>query len=83
MGGAAGGALQTGQRLGTAIGTAVLASVLRHVATSHDRYPMAAAVALACTVGFILAALAIAIVDLRVSRHRWPTNSPAEHVSAA
>jgi EmrB/QacA subfamily drug resistance transporter len=82
MGGAAGGALQTGQRIGTAIGTAVLASVLRGVATSHDRYPAAAAVALAVTVGFILAALVIAIVDLRITRERTPVDSP-EHVSTA
>jgi EmrB/QacA subfamily drug resistance transporter len=83
MGGAAGGALQTGQRIGTAIGTAVLASVLRHVATSHDRYPDAVTVALACTVGFILAALAIAIVDLRVTRDRTLTDEATEHASAA
>jgi hypothetical protein len=82
MGGAAGGALQTGQRIGTAIGTAVLASVLRHVATGHDRYPAAVAVALACTVGFILAALAIAIVDLRITRERRLTEAATEHVSA-
>ncbi len=82
MGGAAGGALQTGQRIGTAIGTAVLASVLRHVATSHDRYPVAVAVALACTVGFILAALVIAIVDLRTTRQRTLTDSASEHVTA-
>jgi EmrB/QacA subfamily drug resistance transporter len=69
MAGAAGGALQTGQRLGTAVGTAVLASVLR-AAASPGHYPGAAALALACAVGFILGALAVAFVDLRTTGAR-------------
>jgi len=39
------------------------------------------AVALACTVGFILAALAIAIVDLRITRGRRLAEAATEHVS--
>jgi EmrB/QacA subfamily drug resistance transporter len=69
MAGAAGGALQTGQRIGTAIGTAVLASVLRLVADGdRQRYPDGVSVALACAVAFMLVALGMAIVDLRTQR---------------
>jgi hypothetical protein len=67
MAGAAGGALQTGQRLGTAVGTAVLASILR-LAAAGGHYPTAAALALACSVGFMLGALVLAFVDLRTTR---------------
>ena len=36
MAGAAGGALQTAQRIGSAIGTAVLATIFYHVLISSD-----------------------------------------------
>jgi EmrB/QacA subfamily drug resistance transporter len=66
MSGAAGGALQTGQRLGTAVGTAVLAAVLRMSSGGvKSHYPQAATLAITCSVGFVLAALVVAILDLR------------------
>jgi EmrB/QacA subfamily drug resistance transporter len=77
MAGAAGGALQTGQRIGTAIGTAVLASVLRLAASGgRGHYPSATALALACAIGLILGALVLAVVDLRTTRDRSTTRSP-------
>jgi EmrB/QacA subfamily drug resistance transporter len=77
MAGAAGGALQTGQRIGTAIGTAVLASVLRLAASGgRDHYPSAAALALTCAIGFVLGALVLAVIDLRTTRDRSHTPSP-------
>ena len=80
MAGAAGGALQTGQRLGTAFGTAALASVLRLVADSHpQRYPTGVAVALACAIAFVLVALGLAVLDLRTTRRREATHSPAHY----
>jgi EmrB/QacA subfamily drug resistance transporter len=80
MAGAAGGALQTGQRLGTAIGVAALASVLRLVADAHpQRYPTGVAVALACAIAFVLVALGLAVLDLRTTRRRAATHSPAHY----
>jgi EmrB/QacA subfamily drug resistance transporter len=70
MAGAAGGALQTGQRVGTAIGTAVLTAVFRLVANSTKDYPRSAAIALAVAVGFMAVALTIAVLELRARRRR-------------
>ncbi|NKQ58471.1 MFS transporter [Amycolatopsis sp. K13G38] len=71
MAGVAGGALQTGQRIGTAIGTAVLAGVLRGVVTSSGGdYATALSVAMVCSVGFVLIALALGIFELRARRTR-------------
>jgi EmrB/QacA subfamily drug resistance transporter len=69
MAGAAGGALQTAQRIGGAIGTAVLATIFYQVLTqsAHD-YPTAASDALLYASGLMLLALLIAIIDL--VRHR-------------
>jgi MFS family permease len=69
MAGAAGGALQTAQRIGAAIGTAVLATIFYRVLmnSAHD-YPRAASDALLSASALMLLALLIAIVDL--VRHR-------------
>jgi EmrB/QacA subfamily drug resistance transporter len=88
MAGSAGGALQTGQRVGAAIGTAALPSVFYLVlgATGQD-FPVAAAVALACAVGSVAAALVIAVLDLRneraVSRRRCSDEEAHSHDHAA
>jgi hypothetical protein len=59
LAGVAGGALQTGQRIGTAIGTAVLASVFHAVVTSSGgQYQKALSVAMICSAGLTLIALA-------------------------
>jgi EmrB/QacA subfamily drug resistance transporter len=69
MAGAAGGALQTAQRIGGAIGTAVLATIFYRVlmSSAHD-YPAAVSDALVSATGLMLVALVIATVDL--IRHR-------------
>jgi EmrB/QacA subfamily drug resistance transporter len=74
MAGAAGGALQTAQRIGGAIGTALLATifyqVLRH---SGGDYASAVSEALLCAGGFMLLALLLASAEL-VGRRRPVSN---------
>jgi len=80
MGGAAGGAIQTGARVGSAIGAAVLAAAFR--ITLHDsEYAEAARAAFLCAIGFVLVALALASVELRQQRRHTPAN--AQEVPAA
>jgi EmrB/QacA subfamily drug resistance transporter len=69
MAGAAGGALQTAQRIGAAIGTAVLATIFYQILTrtGHD-YATAVSDALLCASGLMLVALLMAVAD--VTRHR-------------
>lgn len=69
MAGAAGGALQTGQRIGAAVGTAVLATVF-YAIVSGGRYPDAVAAALLAAAGFSCIALGAALLELRARRHR-------------
>jgi hypothetical protein len=65
MAGAAGGALQTGQRVGSSVGTALLAGVYYTVLGLPGRTPGSAIfVALLCAVGFVLIALVLAVVEL-------------------
>jgi EmrB/QacA subfamily drug resistance transporter len=85
MAGAAGGALQTAQRIGGAVGTAVLATIFYHVlmATGHD-YATAVSDALLCACGLMLLALLLAIAEL--ARHHQrpesaPTPRPEHHLS--
>jgi EmrB/QacA subfamily drug resistance transporter len=69
MAGSAGGALQTGQRIGTAIGTAVLAGALGiTVGRTHGDFPVAASIAIACALVFLVAALVVAVIELRADR---------------
>jgi MFS family permease len=69
MAGAAGGALQTAQRIGSAIGTAVLAGVFYQVLVRTGRdYPAAVYEALLCATGVMLLALLMAVAEL-VRRH--------------
>jgi EmrB/QacA subfamily drug resistance transporter len=78
MAGAAGGALQTGQRVGSAVGTAALAGVYYTVLTSsHDKYPVAASVAVGMAALSVLLALAIGVAELRPRRPA--AESGAEH----
>ena len=77
MAGAAGGALQTAQRIGAAVGTAVLATVFYHVLTRTGRdYPAAVSDTLLCATGLMLLALLMAITEL-VRRRRHRLNQPA------
>ncbi|MFI6826454.1 MFS transporter [Kribbella sp. NPDC050241] len=81
MAGAAGGALQTAQRIGSAIGTAVLATIFYHVLMSSDHdYPPAVSDALLSASALMLVALLIAVVDL--VRHRRPDRGAGPTVTA-
>ncbi|MEU3338721.1 MFS transporter [Streptomyces sp. NPDC002144] len=75
MAGAAGGALQTGQRLGGAIGTAALPGVFYLVlGAAHHDYRTAVATAVGLGVLPVLAGLTLAVHDWR--RHRRPKREP-------
>ena len=78
MGGAAAGALQTGQRIGSAIGTAMLAAVFYGVLAhrSPNHYQLAIAAALLTGTAFVCLALLIAGVELRVRRRRAALAAP-------
>jgi hypothetical protein len=80
MAGAAGGALQTAQRIGAAVGTALLASVFYRILTgSGYAYPKAVSDALWCACGLMVVALLLAIGELWQRRHHHqdrPTPQP-------
>jgi MFS family permease len=77
MGGAAAGALQTGQRIGSAIGTAVLAAVFYGMlAHGSHHFQMAIAAALLTGTGFVCLALLIAVLELRVRQRRVAPTEP-------
>jgi EmrB/QacA subfamily drug resistance transporter len=85
MAGAAGGALQTAQRIGSAVGTAVLATVYYQVLTGTGQdHSAAASDALLAACGFMTLALLLAVAELaRGSRRRErPTLGapPNEHL---
>ncbi|MYY00197.1 DHA2 family efflux MFS transporter permease subunit [Streptomyces sp. SID486] len=63
--GAAGGVLQTGQRVGSAAGIAVVGSVYFAHLANHGRAETAMQLGLLSSVGIILVALALAVADLR------------------
>lgn len=65
--GSAAGVLQTAQRVGTALGIAVVAAVF-FAALDGDNWSAAIAVGLRVSVGFLLAALGVALLDLLGSR---------------
>ena len=66
MGGAAGGALQTGQRIGSAVGAAVLAAAFRLTLTSGGSPGTAVSVAFGCALAFCVVALGMAVRELRL-----------------
>jgi MFS family permease len=73
MAGAAGGALQTAQRIGGAIGTAALATIYYHVLSSTaSEYAAAVSDALLIASALMLLAMSIAIADLVQHRRRTP-----------
>jgi hypothetical protein len=77
MAGAAGGALQTAQRIGAAIGTAVLATIYYHVLADTGRdYPVAASDTLLCATGLMLLALLMAVAELVRRRFHLPAPTP-------
>jgi EmrB/QacA subfamily drug resistance transporter len=68
MAGAAGGALQTAQRIGAAIGAAVLTTIYYQLLTRTGHFAASVSDTLLCAAGLMLLALLIAIADL--VRHR-------------
>ncbi|WP_234375823.1 MFS transporter [Streptomyces sp. CB01373] len=87
MAGAAGGALQTGQRLGGAVGTAALPGLFYMVLAENGKdYRAAVAFAVGCGLVALLGALALAVLDFRRYRHprgrRGPRQVSAEHTGA-
>ncbi|MGH3963399.1 MAG: MFS transporter [Pseudonocardiaceae bacterium] len=78
MGGAAAGALQTGQRIGSAIGTAALAAVFYSALAHGGRYQSAIAAALLTATGFVCVAALGAVLELRARRRRAALAEPDE-----
>ncbi len=78
MGGAAAGALQTGQRIGSAIGTAMLAAVFYGVVAHSGDYQNAIAAALLTGTGLVCLALLVAVLELRLRRRRALLAAPDE-----
>ncbi|GLY66459.1 MFS transporter [Amycolatopsis taiwanensis] len=71
LAGAAGGALQTGQRLGGAVGTAALPGLFYGVLISTDGdFPAAVSLSVGAGVAAMLASLAVAVADWRRCRGR-------------
>ncbi|MBW1600774.1 MFS transporter [Streptomyces sp. JJ66] len=71
QGGSAAGVLQTGQRIGSAAGIAVTGSVFfAQLASTDQDWATAFRVSLSVSVGFVLAALLVALIDLRTRRPR-------------
>ncbi|MCU1667383.1 MAG: transporter [Blastococcus sp.] len=76
MAGAAGGALQTAQRIGSALGTALLATVYYHALTSsRGGFGAAVSDALLAAAGLMLLALLIAVGELNRRRHHPPSSA--------
>jgi hypothetical protein len=80
MGGAAAGALQTGQRIGSAIGTATLAAVFYGVLSQRAGYPDAISAALLTATGFVCLALLVAVLELRI-RRSWQLRTEPDPAS--
>ncbi|WP_367326049.1 MFS transporter [Streptomyces sp. HUAS ZL42] len=78
MAGAAGGALQTGQRLGGAIGTAALPGLFYVALGTGDDYRSAVAVAVGSGIVPVLCALGLAVHDWLRDRGRRKRHCPPE-----
>lgn len=79
MAGAAGGALQTGQRLGGAVGTAALPGLFYlTLNATHDDYREAVALSVGSGVAAMLCALAVAVRDWRRDRADGHRRCPPE-----
>jgi EmrB/QacA subfamily drug resistance transporter len=70
MGGAAGGALQTGQRIGSALGAALLMTAYQVTLTRTGDTGPALTVALGTALAIMAAALVLAVFDLRLDSRR-------------
>jgi EmrB/QacA subfamily drug resistance transporter len=73
QGGAAGGVLQTGQRIGSAAGIAAVGSLFySRLASTHGDFTVAVRDGFLVIVVIVAVALAVAIADLVVNRHDQP-----------
>jgi MFS family permease len=70
MGGAAGGALQTGQRIGSALGAAMMVTAYEVTLAHTDDVQAGLRVAVLCAAVVILGALVLAVLDLRQDHER-------------
>jgi hypothetical protein len=76
--GSGGGLLQTAQRVGSAVGVAVvLAEFFDRLASSRGDFADAFSVALHTTIGLVLIALVLAVVD-QVRRERGPDDDSGD-----
>lgn len=79
MAGAAGGALQTGQRLGGAVGTAALPGLFYlTLNATHEDYREAVALSVGSGVAAMLCALTVAVLDWRRDRSESAGRCPPE-----
>jgi len=81
MGGAAGGVLQTAQRIGSAIGQAVVGAVFfaalgGRPPTGSPAYSTAMAASVVVTLAFVTAALALGVTDIVLTRRRTLRRTP-------
>lgn len=77
QGGSAGGVLQTGQRIGSATGIAAAGSVFfSRLAASGEDWDTAFRFSVGVSLAFVLAALLVALADLRTRRRTPVTDSP-------
>ncbi|MEU7047710.1 MFS transporter [Streptomyces eurythermus] len=83
MAGAAGGALQTGQRLGAALGTAALPGLFYLVLGRDGDYRGALVTALGAALAGMAASLALAVFDWRRDRRRNPHRKCPDEVANA
>jgi EmrB/QacA subfamily drug resistance transporter len=84
MAGAAGGAVQTAQRIGASIGLATLATIYYNVLLGTHDYPTAISHALLAAAGIMMLALLMALTELRRRRQRGDREAtirarPEEH----
>jgi MFS family permease len=76
MAGAAGGAVQTAQRIGASIGLATLATIYYNVLLGTHDYPTAISHALLAAAGIMMLALLMALTELRRRRQRGDREAP-------
>jgi MFS family permease len=69
-GGSAAGMLQTAQRVGSALGIAVVGAVFFAALRPGDQWGEALSAGLRVSIGFVVAALVLAVADLAVGRRR-------------
>jgi EmrB/QacA subfamily drug resistance transporter len=84
QGGAAGGVLQTGQRIGAAMGIAAIGSVFfSSLATHRGNYAVAYRHALYVNIAFVLVALAVALADVVTDRKQQRRAAAQPHSAGA